>query len=166
MERILEKKESAASTERFWLPFFSLDFIGETFQLQRRDLHLEQRTTPAVHLLLVFYSSSPLLGHSQCFTLSLAVRWQCRSTDSLSSLSLWKMMVLQLEWLIEPQIFYFHPSHFWRLRHLNLFCLNEMELAAWDGSSSESSVAQAFALSPSRPSFVRRGLGFFCSSIT
>lgn len=134
--------------------------MGETFQLQRQDLHLKQRTIPVGHLPLVFYCSSPLLGHSQCFKLSLAIRWQCRSTDFLSSLSLWKMMVLQLEWLTEPQI-YFRTSHFWRLRHLNLFCLKEMELAAWGGSSSESSVAQTFAVSPSRPSFVCRGFGFF-----
>lgn len=41
-----------------------------------------------------------------------------------------------------------------------MFRLKEMEVAAWDGSSSESSVAQAFAPSPSRPPFVHRGLIF------
>lgn len=112
---------------------------------------------PSLSRLLCCYS--PFLGYRGSFKLFLAIRWQCRSTNRLSSLSPWKTLWLLVERLVEPQIYVCLPLNTEASRIC--FSCKRMELPPWDASSLESSVARAFT--PSfhlGPSFVHRGLFF------
>lgn len=162
-----EEEESAASIPRLWLPFLSLGWLyclhrwdpcnrREGFAFRPEDNHLYG---PSPLRLLCYYS--PFLGHSESFKLFLAIRWQCRSTNLLSSLSPWKTILLPVEWLVEPQIYFCLP-HLLRLRHPEFVSpANEWSWLPGLPAPLESSVAWALTLPPSRTFLCAQRFIFF-----
>lgn len=163
-----EEEESAASIPRLWLPFLSLGWL---YCLHRWDLFCHREGFafipkdnhpywPSLLQLLCYYS--PFLGHSESFKLSLAIRWQCRFTNPLSSWSPWKTILLLVEWLVEPQIFYFCLPHLLRLRYPEFVSpANEWSWLPGMSAPLESSVAWVLSLSLHLgPSFAHR-VNFF-----